>query len=203
VSTIALNRSRFAVIQTISIIVFSFFNGKVLTFVKDYDKRLFNRKGINHMNRHILPLIIFSTLMVLSTGHSVAKDHESHGKHKSEKHEKKHKHDNDIVYQNYFSNDRQVIIKNYYVTTRDAKHCPPGLKKKRNACYAPGYAKKWHKGQHLPADVVYYDVPPALTLQLGLSSKSQKIVRVGTDLLLISIGTGMVIDAIDDLNGAF
>ncbi|AZG72352.1 hypothetical protein [Shewanella livingstonensis] len=158
------------------------------------------------MNRQIVSLIIVSMLMVFS-GHSVAKD-DSHGnshKHKSEKHEKKHKHDHDdeVIYQNYFSNDRQVIIKNYYVTTRDTKHCPPGLKKKHNACYAPGYAKQWQKGQYLPAEVVYYDVPPALTVQLGLSSRSQKIVRVGTDLLLISVGTGMVLDALDDLNGAF
>jgi Ni/Co efflux regulator RcnB len=180
-----------------------FFIGKALSLVKHYDKRLFNRKGINFMNRHVIPLIIFSTLMVFSTGQSVAKDHESHGnsgKHKSEKHQKKHEHHNDSNYEVYFSNDRQVVIKNYYNTTRDAKHCPPGLAKKHNGCQPPGNVKQWHKGQHLPADVVYYDVPPALTLQLGRTPEGQKIVRVGTDLLLISIGTGMVIDAIQDLN---
>ncbi|MBB1438628.1 hypothetical protein H5202_07995 [Shewanella sp. SG41-4] len=151
------------------------------------------------MNRHILSLIIISTLMVFSTGYSVAKDNDSHGKHKSEKHEKKHdkKHDHQEV---YFSNDRQVIINNYYYTSRDAKHCPPGLAKKHNRCQAPGSTKQWRKGYSLPADVVYYDVPSALTVQLGRTPEGQKIVRVGTDLLLISVGTGMVLDAIQDLN---
>ncbi|MBB1474928.1 hypothetical protein ABHN84_03000 [Shewanella vesiculosa] len=158
------------------------------------------------MNRYILPLIVLSTLTVLSVSHSVAKDHDSQEhshKQKSEKHDKKHhkKHDNDSNnYQTYFSNDRQVIINNYYYTSRDAKHCPPGLAKKHNRCEPPGSVKQWRKGQALPADVVYYDVPSALTVQLGRTPEGQKIVRVGTDLLLISVGTGMVIDAIQDLN---
>ncbi|MGI2168841.1 hypothetical protein ACROAE_01360 [Shewanella sp. MF05960] len=151
------------------------------------------------MNRHIIPLIIISTLLMCSSGYSFAKDNDSQGnsgKHKSDKHEKKH----EETYQTYFSNDRQVIIINYYNTTRDAKHCPPGLAKKNNGCQPPGSAKQWRKGYSLPADVVYYDVPSALTVQLGRTPEGQKIVRVGTDLLLISIGTGMVIDAIQDLN---
>ena len=156
------------------------------------------------MNRHILPLIIASTLMVFS-GHSIAKDDKHDHKHKSEKHHKKQKHDHehDSYSQTYFSSDRHVIIKNYYYTARDTKHCPPGLSKKHNGCYPPGKVKKWKKGQHLPAEVVYYEVPVELTHQLGRTPAGQKIVRVGTDLLLISIGTGMVIDAIDDLNEIF
>ncbi|AZG72354.1 hypothetical protein EGC82_05945 [Shewanella livingstonensis] len=152
------------------------------------------------MNRHILPLIMLSSLMVFSTSHSFAKDHDNNGKHKSEQHDKKHHKDHEETYQTYFSNDRQVIIINYYNTTRDAKHCPPGLAKKNNGCQPPGSAKQWRKGYSLPADVVYYEVPSALTVQLGRTPEGQKIVRVGTDLLLISIGTGMVIDAIQDLN---
>lgn len=159
------------------------------------------------MNRHIIPLIIISTLMMCSSGYSFAKDNDSHGnsgKHKSDKHQKKHDkkhdHEHEEIYQTYFSNDRQVIVNNYYYTNRDAKHCPPGLAKKHNRCQPPGSAKQWRKGYSLPADVVYYDVPSALTVQLGRTPEGQKIVRVGTDLLLISIGTGMVIDAIQDLN---
>lgn len=86
---------------------------------------------------------MLSTLTVLSVSHSVAKDHDlqehSH-KQKSEKHDKKHhkKHDNDSNnYQTYFSNDRQVIINNYYYTSRDSKHCPPELAKKHNHCEPP------------------------------------------------------------------
>jgi Ni/Co efflux regulator RcnB len=179
-----------------------FFNGKALSLVQLDGERLLNRKGIHFMNRHILPLIMLSTLMVFSTSHSVAKDQDNNGKHKSEKHHKKHNkgHDTQESYQTYFSNDRQVIINNYYYTSRDAKHCPPGLAKKHNRCEPPGSVKQWRKGQALPADVVYYDVPSALSVQLGRTPEGQKIVRVGTDLLLISVGTGMVIDAIQDLN---
>lgn len=162
------------------------------------------------MNRHIIPLIIISTLLVCSSGYSFAKDNDSQGnsgKNKSDKHEKKHDkkndHEHEESYQTYFSNDRQVIINNYYYTNRDAKHCPPGLAKKNNRCQPPGSAKQWRKGYSLPADVVYFDVPSALTVQLGRTPEGQKIVRVGTDLLLISIGTGMVIDAIQDLNDIF
>lgn len=42
----------------------------------------------------------------------------------------------------------------------------------------------------------------ALTVQLGRTPEGQEIARVGTDLLLISVGTGMVIDAIQGLNDA-
>lgn len=156
------------------------------------------------MNRHLLPFLLMSLLLMCTVNTSVAKDNESKGqsKQQSEKHEKKHKHDqgNDQV---FFNNDRQVIIHNYYQTKSKAKNCPPGLAKKNNGCIAPGKVKKWQKGHVLPADVVYYDVPSELIVQIGRTPEGQKIVRVGTDLLLISIGTGMVIDAIQDLNDIF
>ncbi|WP_434951428.1 hypothetical protein ACRWQL_18070 [Shewanella sp. HL-SH4] len=158
------------------------------------------------MDKKILPLIIFSTFIVFSIGHSVAKDKDSktnNGKQNSEKHQTKHNNDNEQASLSYFSHDRQIVIKNYYDTIRSEKHCPPGLSKKNNGCQPPGQAKKWHKGQHLPKDVIYYDVPIALTTQLGRTPEGQKIVRIGTDLLLISVGTGMVIDALEDLNGIF
>ncbi|WP_445775250.1 hypothetical protein [Shewanella sp.] len=157
------------------------------------------------MKRYLLPFTVLSTLLLCSSGVSVAKDHESkdQSKHQSDKHEKKHKSDNDNNDQVYFNNDRQVIINNYYYTKGNAKSYPPGLAKKNNGCKAPGKVKKWRKGQPLPSDVIYYDVQPELIVQLGRIPEGQKIVRVGADLLLISIGTGMVIDAIQDLNDIF
>jgi len=42
-------------------------------------------------------------------------------------------------------------------------------------------------------------VPPTLIVQLGQPPARHRYVRVATDILLIAIGTGMVVDAIEDL----
>lgn len=103
----------------------------------------------------------------------------------------------------YFSDDRLQRVRNYYSESRASGKCPPGLAKKGNGCRPPGLAKKWRIGEPLPRDVVYYDLPSALLHELGRTPEGQKIVRVGTDLLLISIGTGMIIDAVQDLDDIF
>jgi Ni/Co efflux regulator RcnB len=103
----------------------------------------------------------------------------------------------------YFTDDRVRLITDYYSNHKSAKGCPPGLAKKGNGCQPPGQAKKWRRGEPLPHDVVYYDVPTAVIHEIGLPPAGQKIVRVGTDLLLIGIGTGMVIDALEDLGDIF
>ena len=64
----------------------------------------------------------------------------------------------------------------------------------------PGQAKKWRKGYRLPSDVVYYDVPNSVSIRLGIPPEGHKYVRVAADILLIAVGTGMVIDAIEDLS---
>jgi hypothetical protein len=51
----------------------------------------------------------------------------------------------------------------------------------------------------LPRDVTFYELPPALVIQIGPPPAGDRYVRVAADILLISIGTGMVIDAIRDL----
>ena len=81
----------------------------------------------------------------------------------------------------------------------NGSHCPPGLAKKRNGCMPPGQAKKWRTGYPLPRDVVYYPVPADIAIRLGTPPAGHKFVRVATDILLIAVGTGLVIDAIDDL----
>lgn len=103
----------------------------------------------------------------------------------------------------YFTDGRVRVIRDYYSHNRTGKGCPPGLAKKGNGCQPPGQAKKWHRGDVLPADVVYYDIPVALAHELGRIPDGHKVVRVGTDLLLIAIGTRMVIDALDDLDDVF
>jgi Ni/Co efflux regulator RcnB len=63
----------------------------------------------------------------------------------------------------------------------------------------PGQAKKWKRGQPLPHDVTYYSVPQALVVTIGPPPPGHRYVRVATDILLIAIGTGLVVDAIQDL----
>jgi Ni/Co efflux regulator RcnB len=98
-----------------------------------------------------------------------------------------------------FEDRHRVVIHDYYVTEYRAGRCPPGLAKKNNGCMPPGQAKKWHVGHPLPRDVVYYDLPPALIVQIGAPPPGHRYVRVAADILLIAIGTGLVIEAISDL----
>jgi Ni/Co efflux regulator RcnB len=97
----------------------------------------------------------------------------------------------------YFNEYRRNQIRNYYSKAQRSGSCPPGLAKKNNGCQPPGQAKKWRKGRPLPRDVAVYDLPAALIDELGRTPEGEKIVQVDSDLLLISVATGMVIDAID------
>lgn len=99
----------------------------------------------------------------------------------------------------HFGNRQQVIVRDYYAQEFRSGNCPPGLAKKNNGCMPPGQARKWHKGRPLPHDLVYYDLPPRLVVQLGAPPAGHKYVRVATDILLIAVGTSMVVDAITDL----
>jgi Ni/Co efflux regulator RcnB len=100
----------------------------------------------------------------------------------------------------HFSNHDRLVVREYIQTQYARGHCPPGLAKKNNGCLPPGQAKKWNLGRPLPADVVIYDLPPRLTINLGAPPAGHRYVRVATDILLIAVGTGMVIDALDDLS---
>ena len=100
----------------------------------------------------------------------------------------------------HFEPRHQVIVRDYYAEQfRDGRRCPPGLAKKHNGCLPPGQAKKWRVGRPLPSDVIYYEVPRPLVLQIGAPPSGHRYVRVATDILMIAIGTGMVMDAIADL----
>ena len=99
----------------------------------------------------------------------------------------------------YFGDRHRTVVHEYYGEQFRRGHCPPGLAKKNNGCMPPGQAKKWAVGKPLPREVIYYDVPHTLVVQLQQPSAGYRYVRVASDILLIAIGTGMVIDAIQDL----
>jgi Ni/Co efflux regulator RcnB len=98
-----------------------------------------------------------------------------------------------------FGDQHRVVIRDYYAGQFRTGRCPPGLAKKRNGCMPPGQAKKWRIGRPLPRDVVFYELPAGLVVEFGLPAPGHRYVRVAADILLIAIGTGMVIDAIEDL----
>ena len=99
----------------------------------------------------------------------------------------------------HFEDRHRVIVREYYTEQFRGGRCPPGLAKKRNGCMPPGQAKKWQIGRSLPRNVVYYEMPQPLVVRIGLPPSGYRYVRVATDILLIAIGTGMVVDAIEDL----
>ena len=131
--------------------------------------------------------------------HWAGKGKGKHGKHQggdtTSRHEGGHGKSN-----GRFEERHHLLVREYYGDQfRAGKKCPPGLAKKNNGCMPPGQAKKWHVGQPLPREVVYHEVPRALVIKLPQPSAGQRYVRVAADILLIAVGTGMVIDAIQDL----
>ena len=63
----------------------------------------------------------------------------------------------------------------------------------------PGQAKKWRIGHPLSREVVFYDLPRPLEIHLGPPPSGYRYVRVATDILLIAVGTGLVMDALENL----
>lgn len=109
--------------------------------------------------------------------------------------------DDDDARAGHFGDRQRTIIHDYYAEQFRAGNCPPGLAKKHNGCMPPGQAKKWAIGRPLPRDVIFYDLPPAVVVELGPPLPGYRYVRVANDILMIAVGTGMVIDAIMDLGG--
>lgn len=98
-----------------------------------------------------------------------------------------------------FDTRHREAVRDYYAERYRTGRCPPGLAKKGNGCLPPGQAKKWTMGRPLPKGVVYYDVPPQVVVSLGPPPAGHRYVRVAADILMIAVGTGMVVDAIQDL----
>jgi hypothetical protein len=99
----------------------------------------------------------------------------------------------------HFADGQRKVVHDYYGEQARTGRCPPGLAKKNNGCMPPGQAKKWTVGRPLARDVVFYEVPPALIARIGRPPAQHRYVRVASDILLIALGTGMEVDAIQDL----
>ncbi|MDD5412396.1 MAG: hypothetical protein PHF31_13470 [Methylobacter sp.] len=158
---------------------------------------------------HTLALIIIGIVAISS---AYADKPSWGGDGKAEKHGHKEKHEwdrNEGAFHNrdmddwrrneYFGDRHRTIVHDYYFDQFLSGNCPPGLAKKHNGCMPPGQARKWAIGRPLPRDVIYYDLPPEVIMQLGPPLPGYRYVRVANDILLITMGTGMVVDAIRDL----
>lgn len=99
----------------------------------------------------------------------------------------------------YFQPQQRAAVHAYYGPSIQVGRCPPGLAKKSNGCMPPGKAKTYTLGRPLPQQVIFYDVPSSVSVQIGLPPAGHRYVRVAADILLIAVGTGMVVDAIEDL----
>ncbi|MBU1266299.1 MAG: RcnB family protein [Gammaproteobacteria bacterium] len=98
-----------------------------------------------------------------------------------------------------FGRSETSIVRDYYGGQVAKGKCPPGLAKKGNGCQPPGQAKQWQKGRALGSDVRYYDIPNELRIRLPVPPLNHKYVQLGTDLLLIAVGTAIVVDAVDGI----
>ena len=103
----------------------------------------------------------------------------------------------------HFEDQHRLAVRQYfgehYGEQFRGSRCPPGLAKKHNGCMPPGQAKKWQMGRPLSSGVIYYEVPQQLVVQIGLPPPGHRYVRVAGDILMLAIGTGLVVDAIQDL----
>lgn len=98
-----------------------------------------------------------------------------------------------------FAPGDRAVIANYYAAPIAAGHCPPGLAKKGNGCLPPGQARKYVIGQRLPYGVVTYPLPPDLLMRLTPAPAGYQYCRIGSDVVLLGIGTSMVVAALQDL----
>lgn len=132
------------------------------------------------------------------------------GRHKQNSHHHK-RHDDYREYQPrahqdryerqyYFNDQHRGVFRAYYDDEFRHGSCPPGLAKKQNGCLPPGQAKRWELGRPLPRDVIFYDLPDRVIRQIGYPPAGYRFVRVASDILMIAIGSGMVVDALSDLN---
>lgn len=161
------------------------------------------------MNKAMLSGTGFSALLLAGMLLSAPAWADDGGKKHKKHHDKYERHDDERHYDDsndtnvnvnvHFGDHERVVIRDYYEERESKGHCPPGLRKKHNGCMPPGQAKKWKKGYPLPREVVYHDLPPRIIVEIGAPPAGHKYVRVAADILLIAVGTGMVVDAIEDL----
>lgn len=101
-------------------------------------------------------------------------------------------------HERHFQDHDRAAVQAYFVREERRGRCPPGLAKHGHECVPPGH-RPWVVGQPLPAGVVAYSLPAALTVQLTPPPAGYRYVRVASDILMVAAGTGMVAEAIEDL----
>lgn len=139
--------------------------------------------------------IFVALASVLASAPALAEKPDWAGKSKNGKGEqRKERHENRA---GGFSDAQRTAMHGYYADQVRGGKCPPGLAKKRNGCMPPGQAKKWALGQ--PLAVGWYPLPPYMRDRLGPPPAGHQYVRVANDILMITIGTSLVVDAIQDL----
>jgi len=139
---------------------------------------------------------------ILAIGPALAEKPSWAGEGKGGKHRQGERHDSQKERERgreHFGDRHRTVAHDYYSEQFHRGHCPPGLAKKHNGCMPPGQAKKWTVGRPLARDVIYYEVPSALVVEFGRPPAGHRYVRVASDILLIAIGTGIVVDALQNL----
>jgi hypothetical protein len=90
----------------------------------------------------------------------------------------------------------------YYRDEMAAGRCPPPLVRQDKACAAPPpvQARAWKLDQPLPDSVKAEAPPPGLIAKLSPSYAGHQYLRVGTDILIVSLGTRTVAALVVDLS---
>lgn len=130
------------------------------------------------------------------------KDHDEYRKSHSDQDygQRSHTSERNGLYLSFGFDDRERrTIRDYYGQQQRDGKCPPGLAKKHNGCMPPGLEKKWHKGRPIDQDTRYYDIPNELRIRLPVPPINHEYVRVAGDVLLVTVGTAIVVDAIEDI----
>ena len=86
------------------------------------------------------------------------------------------------------------IIRDYYRST-----LPPGLA--RRDTLPPGLRRQLVRNGRLPPGLEKHALPPDLIARLPPRDRRYDRVRIGTDILLILIATGVILDIIEDAAG--
>ena len=114
--------------------------------------------------------------------------------------QKKHKGDADVHVTVVIDSAQRESVQTYFVEKHGRGKCPPGLAKKNNGCLPPGQAKKRYVvGQALPRVVVIHELPPDLAIRIGPAPHGYRYGIVDGDLVKLTVGTLLVVDAIDGL----
>ena len=99
-----------------------------------------------------------------------------------------------------FASAQRESARGFFADSYGRGHCPPGLAKKHNGCLPPGQAKKRYViGRPCPRDIVFQEVPAALSVRIGPAPAGYRYVLLDGDLLKLAVGTALVVDAIEGL----